>query len=104
MRIFKTLLSLGAILLFSSRSISSELMVGRTAVDITPAIGTPMLTPQRPPFEIKLATKAHDPLHVKAIVFESGGERAAIVSCDLTSIPLQHRAGSAPQYWQDDKG
>jgi neutral ceramidase len=67
---------------------ASDLRVGRGAVDITPAAGTPMLTPQRPPFEIKLATQPHDPLHAKAVVLEAGGKRAAIVLCDLTSIPL----------------
>jgi hypothetical protein len=62
--------------------------VGRAAIDITPPIGTPMQAPQRPPFEVKLAEAAHDPLHVKAIVFAVGDHKAAIVVCDLTSIPV----------------
>jgi len=65
------------------------LRVGRASVDITPEVGTPMLTPQRPPFEIKLATAAHDPLHIHAVVLDQGGVRAAIVACDLTSLPLE---------------
>lgn len=65
------------------------LEIGRAAVDITPEVGTPLLTPQRPPFEIKLATAAHDPLHVKAIVISQGTVRVALVACDLTSIPLE---------------
>jgi hypothetical protein len=65
------------------------LRVGRAAVDITPAVGTPMLTPQRPPFDVKLAGEVRDPLHVKAIVLEQSGTRAAIVACDLTSLPLR---------------
>lgn len=69
--------------------VAGELRVGRAAVDITPESGTPMLTPQRPPFEIKLATNPHDPLHAKAVVLGEGGRRVAIVLCDLTSIPLE---------------
>jgi hypothetical protein len=85
-------LSLFVALATSSLAFCADLKIGRAAVDITPEPGTPMLTPQRPPYVIKLASEAHDPLHVKAIVFQSGDERAAIVSCDLTSIPLHiHR-------------
>lgn len=83
----KFLLIVAAVLV-APAAFGDELRVGRAAVDITPEIGTPMLTPQRPPFAIKLATEAHDPIHAKAIAFECNGERAAIVSCDLTSIPL----------------
>jgi hypothetical protein len=78
-----------ALLLAAASAPGGELRVGRASVDITPDPGTPMLTPQRPPFEVKLAAAPHDPLHVKAIVLESGDQRAAIVSCDLTSIPLR---------------
>ena len=88
MQRFALSLSLATVLLSTPLAASDGLRVGRAAVDITPALGTPMLTPQRPPFELKLAAEAHDPLHIKAIVLESGGERAAVVSCDLTSIPL----------------
>lgn len=62
--------------------------VGRAAVDITPAAGTPTQAPQRPPFEVKLAEAAHDPLHVKALVLTAGDQKAALVICDLTSIPV----------------
>lgn len=62
--------------------------VGRAAVDITPPLGTPMLTPQRPPFAVKLAEAAHDPLQVKAVVLAVGEQKAALVVCDLTSIPI----------------
>jgi hypothetical protein len=78
------------IVAISSRQAFAEgLRVGRAAVDITPPIGTPMLTPQRPPFEVKLAGQAHDPLHAKALVLEQAGARAALVTCDLTSLPLR---------------
>lgn len=72
-----------------STACADGLQVGRAAVDITPAEGTPMLTPQRPPFEVKLAGGAHDPIQVKAVVLEQGGVKAAILACDLTSLPLQ---------------
>ena len=65
-----------------------SLRVGRAASDITPAVGTPMQAPQRPPFEIKLADAPHDPLQVKAVVLAAGDHKAAIVVCDLTSIPV----------------
>lgn len=85
MRIF---LIATATLLLAVDSRSAEFRMGRAAVDITPPVGTPMQAPQRPPFEIKLAEAAHDPLHAKAIVLESGGNKAALVVCDLTSIPV----------------
>ena len=68
---------------------ADALRIGRAAVDITPPVGTPMLTPQRPPFEVKLAGEALDPLQVKAIVLEQGGVKAAVVACDITSLPLR---------------
>lgn len=67
---------------------ANEFRIGRSAVDITPEIGTPMQAPQRPPFEIKLAEPAHDPLQVKAVVLSVGEQKAALVVCDLTSIPI----------------
>ena len=76
-------------LLASGQAVAAGLQVGRASVDITPPAGTPMLTPQRPPFEIKLAGEPHDPLHVKALVLEQDGVRAAIVTCDITSLPLR---------------
>jgi len=46
-----------------------------------------MQAPQRPPFEIRLSEPAHDPLQIKAVVFEVDERKAALVVCDLTSIP-----------------
>lgn len=67
---------------------SPELRIGCAAVDITPPPGTPMQAPQRPPFEVKLADEALDPLQVKAVVLALGDQKAAIVVCDLASIPI----------------
>ncbi len=81
-------LALFVMLLSATSVASAELRVGCAAVDITPEAGTPMQAPQRPPYEIKLATAPHDPLHVKAVVLAVGEQKAAIVVCDLTSIPV----------------
>lgn len=81
---------IGCVLLSWTTVVRADgLRVGRAAVDITPAVGTPMLTPQRPPFEVKLAGEAHDSIQAKAVVLEQGGVKAALVACDLTSLPLR---------------
>jgi hypothetical protein len=74
--------------LLSPWLMAAELKFGRGAVDITPEVGTPMQAPQRPPFEIRLAQTPHDALQVKALFLEVEGERAALVTCDVTSLPL----------------
>lgn len=88
MRVLALLLTLipGAV---ESRADDHDLKIGRAAVDVTPTVGTPMLTPQRPPYAVKLAEAAHDPLWAKAVVMVQGGRKAALVVCDLTSIPLR---------------
>lgn len=66
----------------------AALQIGTSAVDITPPLGMPFQVPQRPPFPVVPAQGTHDPLHAKCVAFKVGGVRAAIVSCDLTSIPV----------------
>ena len=75
-------------LLFPGFIWAEELRVGTAAVDITPPLDMPFQVPQVPPNPAPGAAAVHDPLHAKAVVFESGGVKAAIVSCDVTSIPL----------------
>jgi len=70
----------------SAGIVAAELKVGHALVDITPAVGTPMLTPQSRPF-VKLAETAQDPLCVRAIVLEVDGRKAAIAAVDVTSLP-----------------
>src|SRR6187401_685247 len=65
------------------------LSLGRASIDITPPANMPFQAPQRSSLRVSVGTGTHDPLHAKAIVFESGGVKAAIVTCDLTSIPVQ---------------
>ncbi len=84
------------LLVFVTAATAQPLRFGQAAVNITPPDGMPFQVPQRPPFPVIPATGTHDPLQAKAVVFESGGVKAAIVACDLTSIPIDmHRAARA---------
>jgi len=69
---------------------AGELRLGRGAVRITPPVGMPM----GGYFALRLATGTHDDLYAKALVLEKEGVKAAIVACDLESIP-QKSADSA---------
>ncbi|MGO8733462.1 MAG: hypothetical protein ACLQVM_11780 [Terriglobia bacterium] len=62
---------------------AGDLRMGRAAVNITPPLGMPM----GGYYKVRLNTGTHDPLYAKAIVLEEGGVEAAIVACDLESIP-----------------
>ena len=62
---------------------AQDLRMGRAAVNITPPLGMPMGGYYR----VRLNTGTHDPLYAKAIVLEEGGVEAALVACDLESIP-----------------
>src|SRR5690606_31399153 len=75
-------------LLFPGFIWADGLRVGTAAVDITPPLDMPFQVPQIPPNPAPGASAVHDPLHAKAVVFESGGVKAAIVTCDVTSVPL----------------
>jgi neutral ceramidase len=63
---------------------ADDLRVGAASVDITPPVGTPMAGY----YAERLSRGVHDPLFAKAIVLESGGKRAALVSLDLISTPM----------------
>jgi hypothetical protein len=67
---------------------AAGLRVGQAAVDLTPPPLMPFHAPQRPPFPATPAEGVHDPLLAKAVVFEVDGVKAAIVACDMTSLPL----------------
>jgi hypothetical protein len=79
---------LAALVSLPAPASAQPLRVGRAAVDLTPPPLVPLHVPQRPPFPVVLAEGVHDPLQAKAVVFESGGVKAAIVACDMTSIPV----------------
>lgn len=61
----------------------AELRVGIAAVEITPPTGHRMAGY----FHERLATGVKDPLFAKAIVFEQGGTKAALIFCDLIGVP-----------------
>src|SRR6185295_8501175 len=59
------------------------LRIGTAEVDITPPLGYRMAGY----FYERLNTGTKDPLKAKAIVFEQGSQRAALVFCDLIGVP-----------------
>jgi len=68
----------------ASASSDSALKAGAAERDITPPIGFRMAGY----FDERLATAVHDPLHAKALVLENGGQKIALVFCDLVGVPL----------------
>lgn len=61
----------------------AQLRVGSATADITPPNGTPM-----PGYYYNRGSEGvHDPLHAKAIVLDHNGVKAALVVCDVISIP-----------------
>ena len=60
-----------------------EIRAGSARIDITPPIGTALAGYFSPRF----SDSVEDPLHAKALVLESGGERIALVSCDVICMP-----------------
>ncbi len=82
MRFCRTLLVL--VLLVAPRALAAdELSVGAASVEITPPTGLRMSGY----FSERLNTGKHDPLWAKAIVFQQGDTKAALVVCDLIGIP-----------------
>src|SRR4051794_40392101 len=68
-----------------SASAAPPLRAGIAFVGITPPT----------PFRIsgyffeRLSTGTKDPLYARAIVFQQGGESAALVFCDVVGVPLE---------------
>jgi len=63
---------------------TAELRAGVAVIDITPPIGYRMSGY----FYERLSTGIKNPLHAKAIVLRQGGQRAAMVFCDIIGISL----------------
>ncbi len=61
---------------------AAELRVGRAKVVITPPVGSVMGNS----YGITVATGVTSDIHAKAVVFELGGVKAALVACDLISL------------------
>ena len=72
-----------AFLLFAAPALAAELRVGAAAVVINPPPGTPLAG-----YYSQRGTKTVlDDIYAKAIVLEVGDTRAALVVCDLISLP-----------------
>lgn len=67
----------------TANSAAGELRVGAAAVVITPPDGTPMAGYYRK----RLSEGTLDDLYSKAVVFERDGVKAAIVVCDILTLP-----------------
>src|SRR5687767_1639457 len=67
---------------FGAAAAEPVMRVGRAQVQITPPLGAVIGNS----YGIAIAIGKHSELHAKAIAFERGGIRAAVVSCDLISL------------------
>lgn len=81
--VYLNLLFAASGVLFSSEALakSVDLRVGAARIDITPDANRELMR-EGVPFE-----GVHDPLHCRVIVLEDGATRAALVSCEIISIP-----------------
>lgn len=73
-------------LLFGFCARGAELRAGAAEVSITPPVGAAVAGS----YNIKISTGVHDELHAKALVFEFGEVRVALVACDLANLPRQY--------------
>lgn len=62
---------------------SEVLQAGFAAVDITPPLGVYLAGH----FNARQSVGIHDPLTAQTLVFERGGQRVALVGCDLVGVP-----------------
>ena len=75
--------SLVAIVMWSAVAQETQFQVGLAEIDITPPVGYRM----DGYFYERLNTGQRDPLKAKAVVFQQGATRAALVICDLLGMP-----------------
>jgi hypothetical protein len=78
-------LTISALLLLGQASAAEPLKAGVAVVDITPPPGYRMAGY----YNERRNTGTHDPLLAKAVVFQQGDIKAAIVECDLVSMPSE---------------
>lgn len=64
---------------------AAELRVGTAAVKITPPQGAAMSGY----YYNRAAAGVHDDLYAKAVVLESGGQKAGMVACDVSGLPRE---------------
>ena len=83
---FGLALSVTMFIASNSTALGAGLRAGFATTDITPPLGLE-LSGFGPYLERK-GTAVHDPLMAHAVVFEVGGQKMAIVGCDLLGMPL----------------
>src|SRR5262245_20369840 len=81
-------LTLGLLAAFSLSAQAGEFTVGFGEADLTPEVG------KKPVFiagfgQNRKATKVHDPIMARAVVFADGDEKIAMVSVDVVGLFLQ---------------
>lgn len=76
---------MSAVCFFTLVTFAGDLKLGSATVKITPPSGTPMAGY----YFDRGVDAVHDDLYAKAIVFEKDGARAAVISCDLISVPAE---------------
>lgn len=74
--------TIASVLLTALGCAAADLRVGVAATDITPPMGIPMAGY----YHARGADGVLDPLFAKAMVIESGGQRAAVVALDIISV------------------
>ena len=79
----RTCIALVVVMNFAVAGSAGELRVGAAAVVITPATGTPLAGY----YAVRSADSVHDDIYAKAMVFEQDGSKAALVVCDLLTMP-----------------
>jgi len=77
--------AVASLLLFAPPARAAELEVGVAVADITPPRGYRMAGY----YAERVNTGTKDPLKAKAVVFRQGDTQAALVFCDLVSVPEQ---------------
>jgi len=82
-RMYPFLRVLLCVFVASSFARGADFQVGAAQVKINPAPGTPLAGY----YSLRPSDGLLDDLHAKALVFEAGGERAAVVIADLISLP-----------------
>ena len=73
------------ILLITASALADSLRAGAAQVVITPAKGAPMAGY----YNSRMAEGTHDDLYAKALVFEKDNIKAALVACDVVSLPRE---------------
>jgi neutral ceramidase len=95
----RLVLLLGLLACFPAAAGAGELRVGAAAVVINPPPGTPLAGYYEP----RTSTTVLDDLHSKALVLEQDGVKAAMVVCDLISLP-RHTVVAARRLIEKETG